>query len=780
MAPRGPCPCRRSIAQFAAAAARYVARAARCHIWIVGNEPNHEVERPQGRPIYPVNYASAYAQVRAAIHGVPGHADDQVLVAGSAPWNATTTYAGNEKGDWIRYFIDVLQQLGDNEVDGFALHTYTHDLNPKQITGDFFHTQPGYTHLRNEFRTYLDYMNAIPDRFRHLPVYITETNPTTRHKGWNPSLNVGWVQTAYAEIAGWNSQAGRQPIQALLLYRWPLVPDQPEWSISNRPGIIEDFRQALRTTPEAPYKLRLPGMPAPLAVIEPGNLLPAEQRWLGTVVAALGLNLRTGPSTQHAVIQILPFETLVSVWAELDEWLYVDALGKKGYVHRSFILRQADEEEVKPPEGGFLRAREELMQATLAQPKERQISVQPTMTWTETVVARTWNEYGALILKVAEILELDPAVAVGVMAVESGGTAFAGDGRMLIRFENHIFFDKFGKLDPEKFSAYFRFNLDRPWEGHMWRPEPQQEWQQLHGDHQAEWNAFNLARTRFDPHAAKLAISMGLPQIMGFNHRYAGYDAVEEMFAAFRDSANAQILGFFDFIRTEPIQIWSLRNRDFYRFAAAYNGGGQAQHYGDLIADAANTFSRLLEQSKVTAAAGDIPTQPQLPYPPVPPGMETSDPELYAAWRNHMIQGFRNNQQMFDRVLKAFMDPYNATVRMYRLMFGVGLASFIVAVGLSIWTREALFALVFGGLSAASFITYFITRPLRSLEENLNFITWLGVIYNSYWARLVYATDLETVQEDLKQITEDFVTQIERLIDRNNRTAKTAPTRARA
>jgi len=109
-------------------------------------------------------------------------------------------------------------------------------------------------------------------------------------------------------------------------------------------------------------------------------------------------------------------------------------------------------------------------------------------------------------------------------------------------------------------------------------------------------------------------------------------------------------------------------------------------------------------------------------------------------------------------------------VRMYRMLFGVGLASFVVAVALSIWTREAIFALVFGGLTAASFITYFLTRPLRSLEENLNFITWLGVIYNSYWARLVYATNLETIQEDLKQITEDFVTQIERLIDRNNRT----------
>ena len=80
-----------------------------------------------------------------------------------------------------------------------------------------------------------------------------------------------------------------------------------------------------------------------------------------------------------------------------------------------------------------------------------------------------------------------------------------------------------------------------------------------------------------------------------------------------------------------------------------------------------------------------------------------------------------------------------------------------------------MFALVFGGLSVASFVTFFVSRPLRSLEENLNFITWLGVIYNSYWARIVYALNTETrSKQDLKAITEDFVAQIERLIERNN------------
>jgi hypothetical protein len=753
--------------RFAEAAARYAARSNGCRVWIVGNEPNHEQERPHGQPIFPNQYASAYRQVRRAIRSVPGHENDLILVAGSAPWNATTTYPGNERGDWIRYFVDVLQALGDQEVDGFAIHTYTHDLNPQQITGDFFHSQPGYRHLRNEFRTYRDYMNAIPDRFRHLPVLITETDPTTRYQGWNPGINVGWVQAAYQEIASWNANPDHQPIQALILYRWPVLPDQPEWSISDRPGIIEDFRMAMRTQPAEAFRVRQPNEPSRLDVIEPGKLLPAEDQWRGSVAASLGLNLRTGPSTQHAVMQILPFATLVIVLAEVDEWLFVQAMQQKGYVSRDFILRQ-EKDEFQPPEGGFLRTRDELMRAELAPPKDRQIRVHPTLrTWTEQVVADTWNQYGALILRVSEILEIDPAVAVAVLAVESGGTAFMDDGRMRIRFENHIFFREFGRLDPERFAQYLRFDLSRPWEGHLWRPSPDQEWRPFHGNHQAEWNVFNMARTRFDPHSAKLSISMGLSQIMGFNHQYAGYNSVEEMFVNFRDSANAQVLGFFDFIRAEPIQLWALRNGDFHTFAAAYNGGGQAAHYAALIQDAAQTFTRLQTQSRLNTQ-NDEPPAPWLLVPPHDPSLESMDPELYAAWRQHIIQGFRNNQEMFERVLNSFMVPYNTTVRMYRMMFVVGLISFLLAIAFSLWTREAYFALVFGGLSAASFITFFLSRPLRSLEENLNYITWLGVIYNSYWARLVYALNVDTIQEDLREMTEDFVRQIERLIERNN------------
>lgn len=746
--------------EFAAACARYVARAAGCRIWIIGNEPNHEVERPNGRPILPYDYARAYRLCRDAIRAVPGHADDLVLVAGPAPWNATTTYPGNEKGDWIRYFVDILALLPAGSCDGFALHTYTHYLDPRLITGDFFHTTPGYRHLRNEFRTYRDFMNAIPDRFRRLPVLITETDPTKRGIGWNPGNNVGWVRAAYREIADWNRNPAHQPIQALLLYRWPLVPDQPEWSIEDRPGIIEDFNQALRLEPASDFAVRFAAEQTTLAVLPPGKLL--ERPWRGLVAATLGLNLRTGPSTQHAIIQVLPHETLLTVLGELDDWLYVRALEREGYVSAAFVMRHA--EEIHPESArDFLRARPELWEAPLAPDASERIELDPERAgWTERVLAATWNDFGGLATLLANVLQLDPAVAVAVLAVESGGRAFAADGRLIIRFEVHVFFEEWGKLDPDRFAQHFRFDLERPWQGHQWRPAPDQPWRDFHGSQEAEWQVFTFAREQLQPGAALRSISMGAPQIMGFNHARIGYPDAAAMFNAFTNSAHAQVIGFFDFVNAAGERLNALRQGDLLAFATSYNGSGQAPLYAALIQDAIRAFHRLRTQGR--PAARD---SARLPIPPQTSNLADLDPELYYAWRSHVLDGFAHNKEMFERLVEAFMGPYRTTVLLYRITFGVGLALFVAAVTLSAFTGELLYGLLFGGLGAATFLTYFLSRPLRALEENLNYITWLGVIYNSYWTRLVYAMNMNTVQEDLAAITDDFVRQIERLLDKS-------------
>lgn len=150
------------------------------------------------------------------------------------------------------------------------------------------------------------------------------------------------------------------------------------------------------------------------------------------------------------------------------------------------------------------------------------------------------------------------------------------------------------------------------------------------------------------------------------------------------------------------------------------------------------------------------------------PKLAEIDPTLYEYWREHIHQGFQRNNRMFDTILDAFMRPYNTTIWMYRILFGLGIAAFLVAAGLGAWLREPMFSLIFGGLSIISFLTYFIGRPLQSLEENLKFITWLGIIYNTYWTRLVYMMDSETIHDDLEDATQDAINELERLLDKHH------------
>ncbi len=150
--------------------------------------------------------------------------------------------------------------------------------------------------------------------------------------------------------------------------------------------------------------------------------------------------------------------------------------------------------------------------------------------------------------------------------------------------------------------------------------------------------------------------------------------------------------------------------------------------------------------------------------PPAPDPMKT-DPQLYEYWRNHIKAGFDRNDAMFTGILNAFMRPYKTTVWMYGILFAVGVLAFVAAAALSFLKETPVYGLIFGGLSATAFIGYFIGRPLRSLEENLEFITWLGIIYNTYWTRLTYAMNQETVQQDLRAAAEDAVAELARLIE---------------
>ncbi|MBN1139482.1 MAG: discoidin domain-containing protein [Anaerolineae bacterium] len=243
---------------FAKRCGNFVQASSGCHIWIIGNEMNLAYERPGnnngqgGEVITPQRYAACYTKCRTEIRRRPGHENDQVVVGAVGPYNIQTTYPGNPTGDFQKYLADILDLI--DQVDGIALHAYTHGHDPNLVFSDAKMMDARVKHLHNEFRVYRDFLAAIPDRFRDRPVYITETD---QYIDWK-DVNSGWVRNAYLEIDNWNKNEANQPIQALILYRWvignPNDPKEVGWAIENKPGVQDDFRDAMSNN----YQIVLP------------------------------------------------------------------------------------------------------------------------------------------------------------------------------------------------------------------------------------------------------------------------------------------------------------------------------------------------------------------------------------------------------------------------------------------------------------------------------------------------------------------------------------------
>ncbi len=220
--------------RFAKRCGNFVETSDGCHIWIIGNEPNLACERPGGKVIWPAMYANCYRQCRREIRSRQGHENDQVIVAAIGPWNVETK-------PWIDYFRDMLWELNIDSVygfqfDGIALHTYSRGAGVDSITAETMMAPP-FNHLRSGFRTYVDFMEAMPDWVKSLPVYITESN---QNAPWE-NRNTGWVQAAYAEINRWNGGLGHQQIRCLALYRWAKY---DQWHIDGKSGVLDDLKLA--------------------------------------------------------------------------------------------------------------------------------------------------------------------------------------------------------------------------------------------------------------------------------------------------------------------------------------------------------------------------------------------------------------------------------------------------------------------------------------------------------------------------------------------------------
>jgi hypothetical protein len=161
-----------------------------------------------------------------------------------------------------------------------------------------------------------------------------------------------------------------------------------------------------------------------------------------------------------------------------------------------------------------------------------------------------------------------------------------------------------------------------------------------------------------------------------------------------------------------------------------------------------------------------LPERAKLPLPRPPQGPRTGPlpPALEKAWTDYMVNGFRQNEQMFEATLQAFLKPYQLTIWLYASLFAVGIGLFLAAALIGLRDGSSVVAVVFAGLGAAAFLAFFIRQPLQALEENLQCITWLGVAFNTYWTRLMYLGDADAIQAGLKAADDDFRASVEKLI----------------
>jgi len=307
-------------------------------------------------------------------------------------------------------------------------------------------------------------------------------------------------------------------------------------------------------------------------------------------VTASALNVRPDPSTKKAPIGQLKRGASVQILASMGNWYKITSGKLEGYVAGDYVVVQDH-----APVSGFLFESADLRATPLEPPEEERIEIKPGFTSQQKTVGRTWNGQGGLISTLSDFTQIDTAAAVAVLCVESGGKGFGPDGRMIIRFENHVFWRQWGKYNQDLYNTHFRFSPEKAWQNHAFRETPRGKWIPFHGKQDLEWRVFEFARNLSSP-AAMRSISMGGPQIMGFNHSRIGYDSAGEMFDAFQADIRYHVLGLFDFIKgagtTSPM-IEALQRNNFESFASYYNGPGQAARYGHLIGSHFEGFNGL-------------------------------------------------------------------------------------------------------------------------------------------------------------------------------------------
>jgi hypothetical protein len=106
--------------------------------------------------------------------------------------------------------------------------------------------------------------------------------------------------------------------------------------------------------------------------------------------------------------------------------------------------------------------------------------------------------------------------------------------------------------------------------------------------------------------------------------------------------------------------------------------------------------------------------------------------------------------------------PYWTVFVMNLILFGVGLVAFSAAVvrGLS---GDPVSTATFGGITISAIVSTFLLNPITSLQKSNLLNTGLVCVINTYWDRLLYLEDPNTIDQDLARVTQETLSSIELL-----------------
>ena len=184
----------------------------------------------------------------------------------------------------------------------------------------------------------------------------------------------------------------------------------------------------------------------------------------------------------------------------------------------------------------------------------------------------------AQIREIASENGLEYGVIKAIYKVESRGAGFLADGTPKILFERHIFYRELQKLGFKTLAnqmSAIGTNLCHP------RPTPKGGYGGENAQHTRLQNAQNLllkARPDADEklqaqihECALKACSWGLGQIMGFNHKLAGFATLQDFINAMYESEKAQLQAMISFLKSAGLA-GAMKRKDWHAIARTYNG----------------------------------------------------------------------------------------------------------------------------------------------------------------------------------------------------------------